>query len=127
MAEFYKKSVTCLLTLWLSPFFLNVLISLKGEHSITFLSKVFAKLDHESDYNLSKRKTKKDRQRWCVDEAFCFFFEIVTQYQHSVFANKTIFLGRRTLCMRCLASLVDTGERLLNVAPRGRLGEKHAN
>ena len=43
--------------------------TLKGEHSIGFLANMFAKLDHESEYNLSKRKTKKDRQRWCVDEA----------------------------------------------------------
>lgn len=40
-----------------------------GEHSIKFLSDVFEKLDAESEYNLSKRKTKKDRHRWYVDEA----------------------------------------------------------
>ena len=49
-----------------------LLFLLEGEHSITFLSKVFEKLDEESAHNLSKRKTKKDRQRWYVDEAILF-------------------------------------------------------
>ena len=40
-----------------------------GEHSIGFLSNVFSKLDEESGFNLSKRRTKKDKARWAVDEA----------------------------------------------------------
>ena len=42
---------------------------LLGEHSITCLSKLFQQLDGEADYNLSKRKSKRDRERWAVDEA----------------------------------------------------------
>lgn len=40
-----------------------------GEHSIGFLATVFAKLDAESNHNLSNCKTKRDRHRWCADEA----------------------------------------------------------
>ena len=40
-----------------------------GEHSITFLTNIFEKLDAESDYNLSKRKTKKERHLWYSSEA----------------------------------------------------------
>ena len=43
--------------------------NVEGEHSITFLAGIFEKLDVQSDYNLSNRKTKKDRQRWYTSEA----------------------------------------------------------
>lgn len=54
---------------------LNLL--LEGEHSIAFLANVFAKLDAEAEFNLSNRKTKKDRNRWYLDEALFLIVHVV--------------------------------------------------
>lgn len=48
---------------------LRTLCARVGEHSLSFLSKLFQQLDEEADYNLSRKKSKRDRERWAVDEA----------------------------------------------------------
>ena len=59
----------------LAVYRLSLYLHAQGEHTIGFLASVFSKLDAESEFNLSKRATKKDRHRWCVDEACVELFE----------------------------------------------------